>query len=55
MQTAYEDNDDHELLDMTLEIGDTDKYGNQHPDHAEYEAAMDRQSDSAIVILERPF
>lgn len=29
--------------DDTLEMGETDSKGNQHPDHAEYEREMERR------------
>lgn len=42
-RTHYVDPDHANLMDDVLEIGDTDRHGNKHPDHAAYEAEMERR------------
>lgn len=37
--------------DDTLEIGDTDRTGNKHPDHDKYEAEMERRHTNLIQSL----
>lgn len=51
--THLDANDDHQLLEDTLEPDQVDKNGNHYGQYAQYEAEMDLQANKAVVNLQK--